>query len=392
MELFSSVDGEQASDVFVRINSKGKSLNQADFILTLMSVFWNEGRKSLEKFCLATKTSADGQTSPFNYIVRPSPDELLRVVVGHGFRRGKLKYGYEILRGKDLKTGEFSEKTRDIQFEKLKSACKDVLNITNWHEFLKIPLSAGFQSEKMISSNVGLLFCYTLYLIGLRDFNVDHSKLRKYCSMWFYMSSLTSRYTSSPESSIQKDITEFLNCKDENTFIDFLDKEISLQLTDDYWHITLPNKLAISSASSPSLHTYQAALCLMGAKALFSNLSIKELFNPYYKSTRSNVERHHLFPKDYLKQNGIKETRRINQIANYAWLEWKDNNNISNKPPSKYWPEMLKYIPSSEKEKILYWHALPNHWESMEYDKFLISRRNLIAKVIQDGFKMLKNL
>lgn len=72
-ELFSSVDGEQASDVFVRINSKGKSLNQADFILTLMSVFWNEGRKRIEEFCLATKTPVDKKVSPFNHIVRPSP-------------------------------------------------------------------------------------------------------------------------------------------------------------------------------------------------------------------------------------------------------------------------------------------------------------------------------
>ena len=201
-----------------------------------------------------------------------------------------------------------------------------------------------------------------------------------------------SRYTGSPESVIERDITEFLNCKNKNTFINFFDKEISSKLTDDYWCITLPNELATSSASSPSLHTYQAALCLIGAKALFSNLLIKDLFNPYYKSARSNVERHHLFPKNYLKKIGIKETRGTNQIANYAWLEWKDNNNISNKPPSEYWPEMLKYIPSSEREKHLYWHALPNNWESMEYDKFLISRRQLIAKVIQEGFRKLRNL
>ena len=113
------------------------------------------------------------------------------MVIGYGFKRGRLKYGYEILRGKDLKTGEFSDKSRDIQFEKLKNAQKDVLNITNWHEFLKIPLSAGFQSEKMISSTVGLLFCYTLYLIGLKNFDIGHSELRKYCAMWLYMSSLT---------------------------------------------------------------------------------------------------------------------------------------------------------------------------------------------------------
>lgn len=39
LELASTVSEEEVSEVFVRINSKGTPLNQADFILTLMSVF-----------------------------------------------------------------------------------------------------------------------------------------------------------------------------------------------------------------------------------------------------------------------------------------------------------------------------------------------------------------
>lgn len=38
--LGADIDEERVAEVFVRINSKGKNLNQADFILTLMSVFW----------------------------------------------------------------------------------------------------------------------------------------------------------------------------------------------------------------------------------------------------------------------------------------------------------------------------------------------------------------
>jgi hypothetical protein len=32
------------ADIFVRINSEGVKLNQSDFILTLMSVFWDDAR------------------------------------------------------------------------------------------------------------------------------------------------------------------------------------------------------------------------------------------------------------------------------------------------------------------------------------------------------------
>lgn len=50
LELSAEIDEEQVADVFVRINSQGKKLNQADFILTLMSVFWEDERRDLEGF------------------------------------------------------------------------------------------------------------------------------------------------------------------------------------------------------------------------------------------------------------------------------------------------------------------------------------------------------
>ena len=66
----------------MRINGKGKSLNQADFIMTLMSVFWDEGRAELEAFARAATRPSDGQASPFNQFIKPSPDQLLRATVG----------------------------------------------------------------------------------------------------------------------------------------------------------------------------------------------------------------------------------------------------------------------------------------------------------------------
>ncbi len=88
------------ADVFVRINSEGKKLNQSDFILTLMSVFW---ATELEQFCRAARQPAPaGQRSPFNQIFQPEPDHLLRVDVGVAFRRARLEHVYSLLRGKDL--------------------------------------------------------------------------------------------------------------------------------------------------------------------------------------------------------------------------------------------------------------------------------------------------
>ena len=152
LQLASSVTEEEVSEVFVRINSEGKKLNQSDFILTLMSVFWDEGRAELEQFCRAARLPSVGSPSPYNHFIRPGPDQLLRVSVGLGFRRARLSYVYSILRGKDLETGQFSSERRDSQFEVLKKAQARVVDLQHWHDFLKCLLLAGYRSESMISS------------------------------------------------------------------------------------------------------------------------------------------------------------------------------------------------------------------------------------------------
>lgn len=79
---------EEVSQVFVRVNSTGKRLNQADFILTLMSVYWDKGRHELETFARKTRQPpAAGEKTPFNFQFRPDPDHLLRVAVAMAFRR-----------------------------------------------------------------------------------------------------------------------------------------------------------------------------------------------------------------------------------------------------------------------------------------------------------------
>jgi len=127
--LSADIDEEQVAEVFVRINSKGITLNQADFILTLMSVFWDEGRADLEAFCRNAREPSEGVSSSFNWYMKPLPDQLLRASVGLGFKRARLQYVYSILRGKDLETKEFSDERRIRQFETLKAAQLKALDL-----------------------------------------------------------------------------------------------------------------------------------------------------------------------------------------------------------------------------------------------------------------------
>lgn len=387
MEISSTVGEEEVSEIFVRINSKGKNLNQADFILTLLSVFWDEGRKELERFSRNTRIpSCDGTPSPFNYFMKTEPDELLRVCVGYGFRRARLQNVYSILRGKDLDTGQYSDVVREKQFEVLKQSQKEVLNLQNWHDFLKVLVSAGFRSSNMISSKMNVLYSYVMYLIGKKGCNVDAFTLRRLIARWYFMVSVTGRYTSSPETVMEGDLARLRGVNDRERFVEILERIIDDSLTADFWNIALVNALETSSSRSPALFAYFAALNLLGANVLFSNMKVSELLDLNTNAYRKSIEKHHLFPKEYLKSIGIKETRTINQVANYALVEWEDNNTISKKPPYEYFPQYASRYSSEELDKMMYWHALYPGWQNDNYHDFLKKRRKNMAQIIKEGF------
>ncbi len=386
LELAAQINEEQVADIFVRINSQGKNLNMADFILTLMSVFWDEGRKDLEEFCRLSRMPSKDTASPFNYIIDPSPDQMLKAGVGFGFRRARLMYVYSILRGKDLETGEFSIERRDKQFERLKEAQSKALDIQHWHEFLKAIKTAGYARHDYISSKNNLLYAYVFFLIGRIDFKIDLYELKKLIARWFFMTSITGRYTSSPETQMEIDLSKFRHLETAEQFATTMNDIIISTFTDDYWSITLPTSLSTSSASSPSLNAYYAALYILDAKGLFSKLKISDLLQDGLRAKKSSLERHHLFPKAYLNSIGIAEQQLTNQIANYALVEWNDNIKISDTAPSEYLPKyLMRHL--NDWSEMYRFHALWEGWELFNYDEFLKERRKRISLVIKAAFE-----
>lgn len=390
LELSQQCTEEQVADVFVRINSEGKKLNQSDFILTLMSVFWDEGRTELEDFCRkARQPSASGKVSPFNQIFQPDPDHLLRVDVGVAFRRARLEHVYSILRGKDMTTGEISLGKRNTQFDLLRKAQTRVLDLTYWADFLNVIRSAGYRSAKTISSVNALVFAYQLYLIGRTEYNVDGFQLKNAIARWLFMSLLTGRFTASPESRMEMDLAQLRELKTADEFLQKLRLVETSTLTNDYWGQSLPLELATSAGRSPALFGYYAAQTLLGATALFSKSPVSDLLDPPAIGQKKALERHHIFPRQFLKKSGVDSVRDINQIANYALIEWDDNISISDAPPAVYWPQYADRFSPSDLSAMRTWHALPDDWWLMDYQEFLAARRPLIAKVIQQGYQKL---
>lgn len=351
-----------------------------------MSVFWEDGRKDLEEFCRLCRIPSKNMASPFNYLIDPDPDQMLRVSVGLAFRRARLQYVYSILRGKDLDTGEFSIGRREEQFVKMKDAQVKVLNVQNWHEFIKAIKIAGFSRQDYISSKNNLLYAYVFFLIGREDYHMDLYRLKKLIARWFFMSSITGRYTGSPETRMEIDLARIRGIKNATEFEDILNDLINTQFSNDFWTYNLPQAMATSSSSSPSLFAYYASLYVLDAYGLFSKLKVSDLLQEGLRSKKSALERHHLFPKAWLQRNGVTEQRDTNQIANFALVEWSDNISIQDEHPKYYLPRYLQRLQNGDKSIMYYWHALPDNWEHMTYEMFLKERRKLIAIVIKDAY------
>jgi hypothetical protein len=377
---------DTVAEVFVRINGQGAKLNQADFILTLMSVFWEEGRKDLEAFAHASAGPPDGKPSPKNYFIKPSPDQMLRVMVALGLKRGKLEAVYAALRGRVPSSGAIDPARREAGFARLKKARDATLNINRWHHFMGALPLAGYRSHRMITSELTLLYAYAIYLIGVEEVNIDLAVMRKAVAEFFFMAAMTSRYAFSGESRFEADLAALENPSGSEDFLARLKRLSDLKLTDDFWSITLPEWLATSGAKTPSRMAYQASLVVLDAHVLFSPIKVSAALDPAVTGTKSVVEEHHLFPRAYLTTEGVTERKQVNQIANFALLEWPDNLKVGAAPPNAYAPSLDSMLSNDDR----FLHALPPLWWTMPYEAFLGERRRLMAEVVRAAWERLR--
>ena len=185
---------------------------------------------------------------------------------------------------------------------------------------------------------------------------------------------------------MESDLAMLRGVNDSYRFVSQLEHVCAITLTEDFWTITLPNELATSSTTSPSLATYEAAQVILDAPALFSREGVGALSDPSLHANRSALERHHLWPANCLAGQGITDRTQINQVANLASVEWSDNIQASDKCPAEYLPALTKGFSDGELAAAYEAHALPPGWESLDYETFLRLRRELMAEVVHRGY------
>ena len=387
LEINYNADEEDVADIFVRVNSGGQKLTENNFIQTLISVYENETSDRINAFSSESRIPANNTS--YNNILAVEPSHLIRMAVGVGFRRARLRYAYMLLRGKNLETGKFSERERDKNLAIFKEALEKVMNLNNWHAFLNIVSEAGYISEKLIASSNAVVFSYVLYLIAKYDYKLDAMQLKKCLSKWFFMSTITYFYTGSTESEVEKQFADLRDVKTAEEFIAYIDKVIATYFTDDYFNLTLPSELNSASAISPAWNGYIAAQIVLNTPMLFSNTPVSKYFIIGSSGTKNAIDKHHIFPKNYLKSIGFESDRDRNQIANFTYLDYATNIDISDKAPMDYISEYRQRLGEDGYEKACEEHALPENFETIDYLTFLEQRRQKMSQIVKKAYQKL---
>ena len=401
---------DEVTEIFVRINSKGTALNQADFAMSKIAADSSYGgnmlRKAIDYFChLAVKPEfyshvlkdAEFMASEYaakmawlkddkNDIYDPDYNDMLRVAFMFAFgRRSKLADLVSLLSGRDFTDRKFKEEIARQSFTELKRGVLAFMSEYSFEQFTLAIKSVGFISPKLLNSQMTLNFAYTLFLRLRESGEVPKIEVQRYVQKWFIFTTLTSRYITSPETRWGVDLRAIA---DKGFLACFRELE-QAELSDTFWDTQLPSRLETSSVSSPFLNVFLASQVWAADRSLLSSSAkVVDLIGA--------GDVHHVFPKEYLKKNGFKVSE-YNQVANYVYLDTSINISIGERAPSDYFSQALEQTHggstgtgtiSDEKE---FWSSLESNcipksvlnMTAEDYPRFLQERRSLMARKIR---------
>ena len=365
IELSDDLDIETVTEIFIRVNSAGTELSQADFAMSKIAANETYGgnhlRKAIDYFChLAVAPEFYGRiqkgdpvfaASDFfqkmtwlkdtnDDIYDPSYTDMLRVAFTSEFARGRLQDLVALLSGRNFETRQYEQAIAEQSFARLKKSILNFMNQTHFERLTMILRSAGFVTNALIGGKNMVNFAYILYQRG-RSEGLPADDIEHMVRRWFVMTMLTGRYAGTPESAFDFDIRQI----EARGAVAYTSTVIEGELSESFWTALLPQNLETSSSISPYFLVYHAAQVKLNDKGFLSrDISVQDLLK-----NRSDV--HHLFPRQYLKNQGF-QRGQYNQIANYALAQSEINIAIGAKAPSVYFGELLEQCQGGKKKAV----------------------------------------
>ena len=340
---------DEAIDVFDKVNSKGTKLTDAELVLTHITGHWSHARRTMKDKISAL--SKIGFHFNLDQLTRCMVIALTDSALVKPKRNSKLKY---------------------VNFSK-----SDYID--NWGKISKafdylIPI---LQQDGLISSTNELntnnvIIPMIAYLINNNNRFVGNLKYK--FLHWMFLALIWRRYSGQTDQRLDKDIHHIINDHD------FIDQMIN-EIKDDRGRIDVKPSDIEGRGAGHALYKMLYIITKANKAIDWSN------GGAIYGTIGDNysIQSHHIFPQAYLYRNGYDgenhlDIKKVNEIANRAFITRDTNYEIKDTAPSKYLPEVESKYPNALLKQFI-----PNDenlWTAEKYEDFLELRRNTIANEI----------
>lgn len=417
ISLADDLDVETVSEIFVRINAKGVPLSSADFVMSKIATYGDEGRnlrKLIDYFCHLTVSghafddiqqndaefASSGHLEKIQWLknqsdelFQPEYTDVIRIAGLVGFSRGKAGAIVSELSGLDSETRKIDESLIPAAYERFSIALQKVVSKTHVERFVMMIKSAGFIDSSMIGSKNALNFAYALYLRLRDNQQLTEGERARVVKRWFVMTLLTGRAVGSFESTWETDLRYIR----EQGAADYLRVIEATELGEGFWEVALRQELISPSKRTPAFQVYLAARVNKGGRGFLSK-TIKAA-----QMIEGHGDMHHLVPKNHLIKEGFPKQNDYNQVANFALTETPINIAIKDHPPKEYMSWINEQLDTgklklgeitdqTDLEANLIENAIPEFIGEVaahNYPEFLEARRKLMAQMIRDYYETL---
>ena len=333
---------EEVTEIFIRVNSLGVKLRSSDLALAQITAKWRNSLVLFQEFQNQVHEER-GLYFELGFFIK-------NLVIS---ATGQSKF-------KTL--GTLQKEELEAGWENAKRSITFALNFLNSN--LKIDSLALLSSPFILHA--------IAYWGEFNKFKVSQ-KEAELMKRWALIANTKSSYSSSAETKLDADLLAIRSGEGASGLLEKLETQLGrLDVTEA--------EIQGKSTNSGYFKAMFIAFREDGAKDWSSKLEI----SVKHRGIEDKLQFHHIFPKAFLKQN-YPELRRnqVNDISNLAFIGGRTNREISAKAPSDY----LKKIIESKDVQLLNLQAIPTEGEILDeysYDDFLLKRRKLIAKRINE--------
>jgi len=334
-------DYEEITESFIRVNSKGTRLREAELAMAQLAFHWpgalvKEFQSALDDY---EQASYDLE-----------PRFLMRCYVAVATGQSRFRFLKQLWKKKPKELEDFWKRT--------KKAVDHTIN------FLRN--NAGIESSEKWIPSVNALVPIVAYLS--RKQGKLTSDEEKGLLFWFFEATIHGRFSGSPEAKIDQDLKAIETSNHLGRMVANLRKEIP--------RFDVTAEMVEGKYQRHSFLPLIFAICRQKkAKDWFTGTVLSSTnVGPEHQ-----LELHHIFPKALLKANNNFRAQEIDDIANIAFLSKRANRSILKSKPKEYLNKIEEHY-----LKAQFVPLERDLWKVDSFRDFLQERRRLITKAIND--------